>query len=244
MPSKIKDYYVYALIDPRSALIRYVGKTVNGKRRTQRHLYPSNNLGNSYRERWLRQLFALGLKPELTVLERTVHDEVMLCEAERWWISYGRLSSWPLTNLTDGGDGLSGYKRSPESVARSALATRGRLVSAETRRRMSEAKKGKPVPASVQAAAQVASTGKPRTPETRARISKANTGKQRSEATRDLLRVAGTGKQASGETKARMRNAQLGKILSTEHKVKIGAAVKQAASLRRANKALAQLKPA
>lgn len=93
---------IYALIDPTTRLIRYVGKTVRSKARFNDHLR-SNSL--THCSRWIQELAALGFQPEFCVLEQ-VADEALLSMSEIWWISYGLSCGWPLTNLTSGGDGM------------------------------------------------------------------------------------------------------------------------------------------
>jgi hypothetical protein len=66
--------------------------------------------------RWLAQLADLGLKYTHTILEYTTAD--LVADREQWWIAYGRLSGWPLTNLTDGGDGALGHVWSADSKAK------------------------------------------------------------------------------------------------------------------------------
>ena len=64
-------------------------------------------------------MFAAGFDYEIAVLE-TYEDPIQLLAAERWWVLYGRLSDWPLTNLTDGGEGTTGRVHSEETKAKIA----------------------------------------------------------------------------------------------------------------------------
>ncbi len=44
--------------------------------------------------------------------------EVEAFKQEKSWIAYGRKIGWPLRNLTDGGEGTSGYKTAPAQIER------------------------------------------------------------------------------------------------------------------------------
>lgn len=110
-------FIVYGLIDPRSRLIRYVGKSTTGLRRTRHHVKPSALLKSTHKARWIAQLHRLGMRCDVVVLDEGV-DARALCEMERWWIAFGRVCGWPLTNLTDGGDGTPGRVWSTESRAK------------------------------------------------------------------------------------------------------------------------------
>jgi hypothetical protein len=91
---------IYGLVDPRTALIRYVGMSSSGMLRPRMHRYPS--CPDTYCRRWVKSLQQEGLIYQIVVLE-TLKDGVTLPEAERWWIAYGRACGWPLTNLIGGG---------------------------------------------------------------------------------------------------------------------------------------------
>jgi len=80
--------------------------------------------------------------------------------------SYGRLSDWPLTNLTDGGEGCPGYKKSAETRAKIGNANRGRTRSLETRARMSAAARAR----SPETLAKIGAASKERWPRIRERV--------------------------------------------------------------------------
>lgn len=98
-----KKVFIYGLVDPRSDLIRYVGKSGNIKRRLKAH---KNEKGERRKNRWVRLLKSIGLEPEIKVLEQA--DENTWQERERWWIKDFREKGYDLLNHTDGGEGLTG----------------------------------------------------------------------------------------------------------------------------------------
>ena len=58
--------YIYTLSHPITNEVRYVGKTINLKRRYKQHLYDKRQ---SHKASWVRSLKSEGLKPILTVIE-------------------------------------------------------------------------------------------------------------------------------------------------------------------------------
>lgn len=63
-------YYVYAYVDPRNDLIRYIGK---GKgERALAHLIDE---GDSQKTRWIKQLKELNIKPRIDILARNLSEK-------------------------------------------------------------------------------------------------------------------------------------------------------------------------
>lgn len=134
---------IYGLVDPRSNELRYVGKTSSDPlARVRTHLCRTSLKPKRHISRWLTGLLADGHKPEVFVIELV--DEAEWQDAERFWIAYFRSLGARLVNITDGGEGVSGYRFSPERREEMRLRYTGRVFDEEWRRRISEAKKGKP----------------------------------------------------------------------------------------------------
>ncbi|HDZ14772.1 hypothetical protein LCGC14_1296630 [marine sediment metagenome] len=97
--------YIYALADPRSGEIRYVGKSNVPKRRLYNHKttrFKDNKLKNM----WLRELYTNGMNPEIKALECCKEDRWE--EKEKEWISFFGLEN--LVNALEGGQGgLNGH---------------------------------------------------------------------------------------------------------------------------------------
>lgn len=92
---------------------------------------------------WWNTVNKVGYDVEI-VLENLTRTHS--CDLERKLISYyGRkdLGNGNLVNMTDGGDGSTGYKMSEESRKKMSEAAIGKIISDETRKRMSKAKSGK-----------------------------------------------------------------------------------------------------
>lgn len=105
-------YLIYGLVDPRTKLVRYIGKSEQGMTRPKGHAFPYNLKPTTHKTCWVKSLLAVGLTYEIVVLQESSPD--LVYANEEWWISYGMLSGWPLTNGTLGGVGSRGRKASPE----------------------------------------------------------------------------------------------------------------------------------
>lgn len=95
--------YIYALLDPVTDLIRYVGKTNNPKQRLKNHCN-SARYRNTHKFNWIKQLRKQKLKPNLIIL-----DEVLLKDWKFWeqyWISQCKTWGFNLVNYHKGGQGL------------------------------------------------------------------------------------------------------------------------------------------
>jgi hypothetical protein len=121
--------YIYALVDPRTGFIRYIGKAKDTKRRYAGHLIPSQLESHSHhRANWLKELLRLGLKPIMEVLETVPTAEWEVAERE-WIARFRNIPGYPdLTNATDGGEGVDGFTPSKEVRQRIAESHRGKTM--------------------------------------------------------------------------------------------------------------------
>lgn len=88
--------YIYGLVDPRTSLIAYIGKSNDVYARWEQHISDTKNAAKAA---WVRQLMASGIAPIVVILE-TVDDSGDWDTAERWWIAQGIRTGWPLLNQT------------------------------------------------------------------------------------------------------------------------------------------------
>jgi hypothetical protein len=94
--------FIYALVDPRTKQIRYVGKADNPYERLVDHLREKGALDKN---KWIYDLLAEGQQPELRILEEvSMHPPYMWQERERWWIFHLRRQGTQLTNVVFGGE--------------------------------------------------------------------------------------------------------------------------------------------
>lgn len=96
-------YMIYALKDPLTKSIRYIGKSCKGLNRPKEHLFPHQNKLKTHKNCWVRSLLKKGLKPEIIILEEC--DRESLDKREIFWIDYHKKHGYELTNMTNGGTG-------------------------------------------------------------------------------------------------------------------------------------------
>jgi hypothetical protein len=132
---------VYALCDPDTEEIRYIGKTMTSvARRLTGHRDCMRKGRQTHLYNWMR---SLSRDPVGRVLEEDPED---LVEAEIRWIAWGRSQGLRLTNLTDGGEGVPGRICSDATRAKISAANKGRKFPPEFGQRHSEAIRGSVVP--------------------------------------------------------------------------------------------------
>ena len=148
----------------------------------------------------------------------------------------------PKGNLTQGGEGVSGYKHTPETRRKMSEARKGKPLSDETRCKMSEVKKGKPLSdehkrkmSEAQKGEKNHNFGKPFTEEHKRKLSEANKGKPLSEDQKRKLSEALKGEKNPMFGKPGTR---LGFKLSDETKRKMSEAKKKRGPLEAANRNL------
>lgn len=102
---------IYALIDPISGLVKYIGKTVQPlNRRLYYHILDSKKY-NYRNAQWIKFLSKSYLRPEIKLVEECAEN---WAEREKFWINHFR-AICDLTNDTDGGEGALGGIVSQES---------------------------------------------------------------------------------------------------------------------------------
>lgn len=252
---------VYALLDPRTWCVRYVGQTTNLNERLTSHLAEAKYNPRSRRPclRWFTGLRKLGLRPILEPLEEA--PVVALNTLECFWIAALRAAGAELLNVSDGG-GKTG-PHSQETRQKISAKAQGRTVSVETRTKLRVASTGTiKTPETLEKCRQ-AQQARIRTTEERTRISKlgvawskAHVGRTMSSETRAKLSAKAKGRPVSEQTKLKMslqrkgkpqtakRTAALqkmrastkGRQLTAEHRRKIGEAQARHQASKRANK--------
>lgn len=132
----ISPHILYVLLDPETYDPRYVGKSSSMfKRPNEKH--------SAYCESWRKSLKEKGLKPVVRVIgfyddhEECVDDEIR-------WIAKFRKIGFDMTNIMDGGEGVTpGYKQTEEHKAKIAASNRGKKRTSESCLRISQSLKGK-----------------------------------------------------------------------------------------------------
>lgn len=93
--------YIYALIDPRTDYIRYIGKTCNIKERFSKHKTTAKYC-RTHKENWINSLQKIGLQPRIKILISTFENLLNNLEIEL--IKHYK-QFCKLVNGTEGGDG-------------------------------------------------------------------------------------------------------------------------------------------
>lgn len=87
--------FVYALVDPFSNEVRYVGKADSPEKRFRDHLIDTHN---KVKYAWIEQIHAQGASPKMLILEKV--KECLALERELWWIQHYEKLGCQLTNYT------------------------------------------------------------------------------------------------------------------------------------------------
>lgn len=116
---------IYALVDPRDGRVRYVGKTSQTmRRRLKAHmLAAAKGQRREWSARWVASVMRSGMEPKAVVLQ-VVQPGGSWIGAERRWIARFKRRGCELTNLTNGGEGTTGYRRGLDFKMRMSMALR------------------------------------------------------------------------------------------------------------------------
>ncbi len=94
--------YIYVLIDPRTNLVKYVGKTINPKIRFRTYIKQAKKgKRNNLVINWVKSLLKSDLEPKMEIIDEIEGEWEWL---EQYWISQFRVWGFELKNMTDGGD--------------------------------------------------------------------------------------------------------------------------------------------
>jgi len=183
----------------------YIGKTVcNLERRKAEHLRlakagdtsPFHNAIRKYSPEWFIW----------TILFEGDNNAELLCR-EQLTIAMKNTKTPHGYNLTEGGEGTCGHRRSEETRAKLSAAGRRRRHSPETRAKIGAASRGRECSPEHRAKVSAALKGVERSLETRAKLSAARKGKRHSLKTRAAMSVTRTGKRKSPATRAKISNS-------------------------------------
>lgn len=105
--------YIYTLSDINGD-IRYIGKTSYLKQRLYSHIKECRTKKVNHKINWIKSLLKKGEKPIISILDEVDSNYWQFWEC--FWIEQFKQWGFNLTNQTNGGDGLHGYKHSDVSI--------------------------------------------------------------------------------------------------------------------------------
>lgn len=206
--------FIYGLWDTDYNL-RYIGKANDPKRRLYAHMSEAKRGVKNYKAAWIRHLLSKNEIPYMEILDECPKSEWK--EVEQQWIVEAKKNGLKLVNLTDGGEGNSGWsgwnKGLPcpeETKKKISKANAGQKRSDETKRKISKALKGR--------------KGHIKTKEEREAISKrlmGNTytlGYKHTEETKRKMSESSKGQIVSLETREKLSKVLTGRKFSKKHR--------------------------
>jgi len=116
-----KKTLIYVLKDPLTYEVRYVGKTTLPLSYRLTDHVSTGKKPTNYRTFWIKSILKQGLRPLIEELDSCVWEESQQLEID--YIREYRLLGYNLVNLSDGGEGSLGVKRSQESKNKQLEAT-------------------------------------------------------------------------------------------------------------------------
>lgn len=210
-------HYIYRATAPCGKA--YIGYTNNLEKRVRAHKQDARLGNDTYFHRAIRKHGADAFKWQLLAVvqgaEQAKQLEVKLIAKLKTKSPHGY-------NTTSGGDGVAGFKHTPEARARMSVvhkeaqnrpevkarksaALTGQTRSAEQRARMSVGQRGHSVSAGTRAKISAANLGRRLTAEQRARMSAAQKGKPKSPEAVEKTAAANRGRKHTEQARANMR---------------------------------------
>lgn len=140
-----KTTFIYALKEPDTGEIRYIGKANDPEYRFRKHLNRAS-VGKYYSSYWINSLLKRSLQPTLEILDEVPYE--FWPQWEVAYIEFFRESGCKLVNLGFGGEGVSMTPEVHRKMSEKMLGnTRwsGKTLSIEHKEKISRSKKGKKI---------------------------------------------------------------------------------------------------
>lgn len=226
------NFYVYCMLDVRKAgKYRYgnfefdcepfyIGKGRGDRIKT--HFAPSRLNQSSRKNSKLKKMITLGIHPIIRKLQEGLREESAMGLERELIATIGRIDTGtgPLTNMTECGDGMSGYIQGTDTRHKRSLALKGRIpwnvgakYSADMKAKMRKTAlafgngkhmNGRTHTADEKRKISEGLVGHSVSPDTRLKIALGNTGKIISSETRHKISMSSLGRKISKETRNKM----------------------------------------
>lgn len=109
-------YTIYALVDPRTRQIRYIGQTSRHPTVRSEDHWSNEDEHNKRKRDWIQELKLLNAKPSVVALQY-VNSANEANKSERYWITLGLRYNWPLVNGTTPASYNDAQKRAKKKAA-------------------------------------------------------------------------------------------------------------------------------
>jgi len=93
-------HYIYALQDPFTEKIKYIGRTINPKERLYGHICEGRNF-NTDKAQWIKSILDQGKIPMIKILEETIKEKSVKAE-EKWMKKHKNT----ILNISKSGNGM------------------------------------------------------------------------------------------------------------------------------------------
>lgn len=205
------NFYVYILFRLDTGAPFYVGKGC----RDRQSATLREDRRNKHKQSIIEKMRALNLDvPAIRIADGISEDQAFEIEIALIAAIGRRRDCGPLANMTDGGEGPSGFTHTAEARQKISEAGRRRVLSPATLEKMSKSQKGR--------------TFSPEHREKlRAKLKGFGRGRQVSESTRMKLSAVNKGRQRTAEQRKKNGDARKGKPLSEAHKARLRQAAVQ-----------------
>jgi hypothetical protein len=190
-------FFVYVLARPNGKPF-YVGKGQG--RRVFRHDIEARAGHDCHKCNVIRKIWKSGGDVQRYIIFTTNDEQEALAYEVETIALYGRKN---LTNKTDGGDGISGYKHTAEWRSKLSATQKGRTATPETRAKLRAARRGFRYSPESRAKMSVSQRGRTASAETRAKLSASLKGRTFSLESRAKLAAAAKARWANPEFRAR-----------------------------------------
>lgn len=216
-------FYVYKITNLVNGKL-YIGKTNNINNRWNSHCSEANLCRKRYPLYLAMKKY--GVENFKIEMLETLENEEKCFQRETYWIEFFKTNIVKYGhdfgyNLSDGGEGPSGHKDTPEQKKRKSIRQTGnnnnfygKTHSKESRKRISDARKGKSISDDAKKKISEKLRGKPKSEETKKRMSDAFTGRRYTQKQRENM-----GKSKRGKPNYKKRGSKHHNAKTTENEV-------------------------